>query len=243
MLRTTRYLAAVSAALTVLATTSVAAQATDTTRQDTARRPMLRDGARMNRGVAPRPGDRAGRSPGAMRFQGPRRGAGRGLEQGAPGMRAGMRRGGARMALLRGITLSPDQEKALRSSRARHLVAAKPFMVEMTSARADVQLARINGDQKALDAATARLQAARTRLDSLRSQRSPVSELRAVLTPDQQKLLDRNVSEMRDGRAQRGGVAPRDGMGPRGFRDDARPGRRPRAPLPPRPEGEEPTAR
>lgn len=203
MLKTTRYLAAVTAALTVLATTSVAAQVTDSTRQDTARRPMLRDGFRMNRGVAPRAGDRGGRQPGAMRFQGPGRGAGRDVAPGAPGMRSGMRRGGGAMPLLRGITLSTEQEKALRSSRARQLIATKPLMVEMTSARADAQLARLNGDQKALDAATARLQATRTKLDSLRAQRSPVSELRSVLTPEQQKLLDRNLSERGNRRAPR----------------------------------------
>jgi len=107
------------------------------------------------------------------------------------------------MPLLRGITLSTEQEKALRSSRARQLIATKPLMVEMTSARADAQLARLNGDQKALDAATARLQATRTKLDSLRAQRSPVSELRSVLTPEQQKLLDRNLSERGNRRAPR----------------------------------------
>lgn len=215
MLKTTRYLAAVSAALTVLATTSVAAQVTDSTRQDTLRRPMLRDGSRMNRGVAARAGDRGGRAPGAMRFQGPGRGARHGIAPGAPGMRAGMRagmqtgkqagmrRGGGAMPLLRGITLSTEQEKALRGTRAKQLIAAKPLMVEMTSARADAQLARLNGDQKALDAATARLQATRTKLDSLRAQRSPESELRSVLTPEQQKLLDRNISERRNRRAPR----------------------------------------
>jgi hypothetical protein len=56
MLRTTRHLAAWSAALTVLAATTVAAQVTDTTRSDSVRRPMMRGGMGANRGMSPRTG-------------------------------------------------------------------------------------------------------------------------------------------------------------------------------------------
>lgn len=240
MLRTTRHLAAWSAALTVLAATSVAAQVTDTTRADSTRRPMMRGGMGAPRAMAPRAGVRAERAPGAMRFQRPQ--AGRRFADGAPARAAGMRRAPGRMALLRGITLSTEQEKALRSAQAKHLQVSKPLMLEMTSARADARLARLNGDQKALDAATARMTATRTKLDSLRSSRSPASELRAVLTPDQQKLLDRNLSEMGN-RGPRGGLGAGDGMRPRGFRDGARPGRFRDVPPPRRPGAEEPEQR
>lgn len=153
-----------------------------------------------------------------------------------------MRRAPGRMALLRGITLSAEQEKALRGAQAKHLQVTKPLMLEMTSARADVQLARLNGDQKALDAATARMTAARSKLDSLRTSRAPASELRAVLTPDQQKLLDRNLSEMGN-RGPRGGLGTGEGMRPRGFRDSARPGRFRDVPPPRRPGADEPEQR
>ncbi len=139
-------------------------------------------------------------------------------------------RGGG--AMMRGITLSADQEKALRSSQSKHILATKPLMLEMMSARMDEQLARLNGDQKGLDAATARATTARTRLDSLRSQRSPTADLRAVLTPDQQKILDKNLAERgpmnrmgRDGGPMGPGRAGPSGM--RGFRDG---GMQPRPP-------------
>ncbi|HPV77001.1 MAG TPA: hypothetical protein PLX31_19000, partial [Gemmatimonadaceae bacterium] len=125
---------------------------------------------------------------------------------------------------LRGITLSTDQEKALRATQAKHLLETKPLMLEMLSARTDEQLARLNGDQKALDAASARMTATRTRLDTLRTKRSPIETLRSVLTPDQQKILDKNLAEgpqNRMGRAGQGGQGMRgfrDGAGPRGFR-------------------------
>lgn len=247
MLGTTRYLTAWSAALTVLAASAAAAQATDTTKSDTAwQRPMtqgmmrgtMRGGMAGEWGMAPRFGDMRERHPGAMRFQGPgahRRGD---FGPGAPGRGVGRRRSPGGAPLLRGITLSAEQQKALRSVQARHLLATKPFMMEMTSARVDMRLARINGDQKALDAATARMTAARTRLDSLRGNRAPASDLRAVLTPDQQKLLDRNLAELGNARGPRGGFGPGDGMRPRGFRDGGRPGRF--RDLPPRPGSEEP---
>jgi Spy/CpxP family protein refolding chaperone len=140
-------------------------------------------------------------------------------------------------SMMRGITLSTEQEKALRSAQARHILATKPLMLEMMSARTDEQLARLNGDQKGLDAASARVTAARTKLDSLRSQRSPTSDLRAVLTPDQQKLLDKNLTErgsmdrmgrpgpMGHGRGGPGRMGP---DGARGFRDGGMPPRAPR---------------
>ncbi|MCC6931111.1 MAG: hypothetical protein IT359_19120 [Gemmatimonadaceae bacterium] len=172
-------------------------------------------------------------------------------QPGAPGMRAPAMRVGERgpgpRALLRGITLSVEQEKSLRASQARKLLEAKPLRLEMLSAGTDQQLARLNGDQKALDVATARLTAARSRLDSLRSKRSPVEELRSVLTPDQQKILDKNLADapqggrafgpgrgmgrgMGGGLGTPGGMRFRDGAAPRGFRN---------APQPRRPTGEE----
>ncbi|MCC6770420.1 MAG: Spy/CpxP family protein refolding chaperone [Gemmatimonadaceae bacterium] len=132
-------------------------------------------------------------------------------------------------ALLRGITLSADQEKSLRANQSRHLQATKPLMLEMMSARTDEQLARLDGDQKALDAAKARRSASRARLDSLRGTRSSASELRAVLTPDQQTLFDRNRATAGVRRTDRRGAAdPRNSrtrVAPRPRRGMERPSR------------------
>lgn len=220
--RTLRQLAAGSAALLVLAAASAAAQTTDSTRTTPPDRPM-RGGMR---GMGPRMAPDAPQGPRAgmpgRRLRGSAEGR---FTPRAPGMGAAMRAGPGR-GLMRGITLSPDQERALRASQSRHLLATKPLLIEALSARTDVQLAQLNGDQRALDAANTRLAATRARLDSLRAGRSPVNDLRAVLTSDQQKLLDRNLSEGADrarawgmrgdaGRRERG-VRP--GMEPRGFR-------------------------
>lgn len=227
--------AACSAALFLLTVDAAGAQSADS-----ARRIAPRPGA--TREMAPERWERHRRSEGGefgpgrggMRFHRSRFGPD-GLGDGASGREAGMRFGaGLRAPLLRGIALSSDQEKALRGSESRHLATAKPLMIEMLSARTDEQLARLNGDQKALEQASARLGAARAKLDSLGSQRSPTRDLRALLSPEQQKILDKNLSQMGDDRGPgQGGWRDSGGRGammPRGFRDRMR-SRRPYSEL------------
>lgn len=102
---------------------------------------------------------------------------------------------GGRGGMLRGITLSDAQRKSLTAGRVKHLTSMKPLQVEMISARADAQIAQLNGDQKALDAANARLTSARDQMRKLMQDRSPTTDLRNVLTPDQQKIFDKNLSD------------------------------------------------
>jgi hypothetical protein len=247
MSRSFRILATWSLAVTVgVAVTTVTANAQST--DSTLRQPPGRGGVGPQRGMGPRSGAFGPRGfaddGGGFSDRGPRAGMrGRRLEGARDRFGTGARgMGAARRAragyLMRGITLSADQEKALRTNQARQITTTKPFMLELLSARTDQQLARLNGDQRALDAATARISTARTKLDSLREMRSPVEELRGILTPEQQKLLDRNLSEAAQ---QRGRLGPargdgegtrglRPGAGPRGFRD---------APFPPRRGGDD----
>ncbi|MEP7382066.1 MAG: hypothetical protein ABI910_10290 [Gemmatimonadota bacterium] len=230
MSRITRTLAACSAALTVLAASAAVAQSADSTRSSPppTRRGMMGPGGGMRDRMAPN--DSASpRRGGIMRDRMGRGGRGGSFAPGAPGRGAMMRSRGGAGALMRGITLSTDQEKALRSSQSKHIMASKPLMLEMMSARTDEQLARLNGDQKGLDAATARVTASRTKLDSLRRQRSPTTDLRAVLTPDQQKILDKNLAE-RGPKERMGRMGPgRPGNdGARGFRDGGKSPRGPR---------------
>lgn len=233
MSRTSRTLATCSVALTLLAASSAMAQTTDSTRTPPPppgpRRGMMGPGGGMRGQFGPPDGG----APdwGRMRGRMGRGDMGPGFGPGAPGRGAMMRGPGGNGALMRGITLSADQEKALRSSQAKHILATKPLMLEMMSARMDEQLARVNGDQKGLDAATARATTARTKLDSLRSQRDPTADLRSVLTPDQQKILDKNLAERgtmpRMGRG--GAMGPgRGGPDGRGFRDGGMAPRGPR---------------
>lgn len=228
------------AGVVATAASTAGAQSTDSTRTPPPAAPG-RMGMGPMRGMGPRAGaDAPWRADdpgpqGAMR--------GRRLDRtGArfgPGARAmGVARRARAAHLLRGITLSAEQTKALRANQARHVTAAKPLMLELLSARTDQQLARLNGDQKALDAASARISNARARLDSLRENRSPVEDLRAVLTPEQQKLLDRNLSEAAQGRR---GMGPAGGgaRGPGGLYPGFAPGGFRARPLPPRRGGDD----
>lgn len=222
-----RTLTACALMLTVGIAAPAFAQSTDTTR--TARPPM-REGM-MGPRAEMRSRMRSDNADGPRR-DAVRRDRGPGMRGGrdrAPGRGVGLRGPDGPRGLLRGITLSTDQEKALRANQARHLLSTKPLMLEMMSARTDEQLARLNGDQKALGAASARLSTSRTRLDSLRSTRSSTTELRAVLTPEQQTLLDRNLSSpgfRRSGpRGAAGSPGARSGRDPAPRRGIERPSR------------------
>ncbi len=241
MKRSTRHLGTLALGLTIMALDSLGAQTTDSTR--TPARASVRDST----GAGPRMGMR--RRTARPEAMGPRErdDYSSNWRRVSPDERVELGRGGfggrgpmtrpiamlrsrGPNPLLRGITLSTDQEKALRATHSNQLMQAKPLMMELLSARTDEQIARLNGDQKALDHARARLEANQTWLDSLRSKRSPTGDLRSVLTPDQVKILDRNLSEFPDRRARtmddrRPGMR---GMGPRRFRDGPPPPTRPR---------------
>ena len=100
--------------------------------------------------------------------------------------RGGMRGGGERMEqmLFNGITLSSTQQAQVDSIRARH--------------RSDMQGLdpRNNPDD---------------RQKMMQSMQSQMSEIRAVLTAEQQTIFDQNMQQMRDRRGQRGngGAPPR----------------------------------
>lgn len=106
-------------------------------------------------------------------------------DSGMRGMRGEGRRGmgGERMQamLFNGITLSAAQQSQVDSIRARHRAEAQGLDP------------RNNPDD---------------RQKMMQSMQAQMSEIRAVLTPDQQAVFDKNVQEMRDRRAQRGGGAP-----------------------------------
>ena len=203
-------LAALAAALSITSAGPLEAQSADSTR-------------------APRPRHQVGDSVGGAErdVHGPRM---RGMREGrgTRNMRGTRRdqamagregRGGMRRGLMRDITLSDAQQRALRSVQVKRMTEMKPLQLELMSARMDARIARLNGDQKALDAANARLASTRERVQKLAADREPMSELRAVLTPEQQKLLDRNLAESAQRRP--GSMRGAPGMqGMRGMRED-----------------------
>jgi Spy/CpxP family protein refolding chaperone len=106
---------------------------------------------------------------------------GRDGRRGGPGGPGGA--GRADQALLRGITLSTDQQQRVDSIRTRY------------RAQMDQMRQQQSGDRDA----------ARTQMRATMEKQQ--AEIRAVLTPDQQTQFDQNVAEMRT-RMQQGGGRP-----------------------------------
>jgi Spy/CpxP family protein refolding chaperone len=92
-------------------------------------------------------------------------------------------RGGGDQALLRGITLSADQQQRVDSIRARY--------------RGQMDQMRQGGGGGS---------GARTQMRTMMEQQQ--ADIRAVLGPDQQAQFDRNVAEMRSRSDQGGGGRP-----------------------------------
>jgi Spy/CpxP family protein refolding chaperone len=106
---------------------------------------------------------------------------GRDGRRGGPGGPGGA--GRADQALLRGITLSADQQQRVDSIRTRYRAQMDQMRQQQT------------GDRDA----------ARTQMRATMEKQQ--AEIRAVLTPDQQTQFDQNVAEMRN-RMQQGGGRP-----------------------------------
>ena len=134
------------------------------------------------------------------------------------------RRGGERM-LLKGIKLSADQKAKLKSVFEQDRTqrqANRPDSATMAQMRAAHQ----RGDTAAM---RAMMQSRRAQMEKNRDQH--IAQVRAILTPDQQKQLDANVAQMKQRMAKRdqngapGWGGHRGGQrGPRGNGQGLRPG-------------------
>ncbi len=160
---------------------------------------------------------------GALQAQAPAQGARRG--SGEHGQFEGRRGGGPERALLKGIKLSADQKAKLKTvfeqDRAQRQ-ANRPDSATI----AEIRAARQRGDTTA---ARAKMQQLRAQMEKNHEQR--IAQIRAILTPDQQKQFDANVAEMKQRMAQRekdggpGWGGHRGGQhGPRGNGQGFRPG-------------------
>ncbi len=106
-------------------------------------------------------------------------------QRGDPGGPGGRGRGGAGRAdamLLRGVTLSTDQQQRVDSIRTR-------YRTQMDQARQQ----NGSGDRSA----------ARGQMRTMMERQQ--AEIRAILRPDQQRVFDQNVTDMRSRRQQGGG--------------------------------------
>lgn len=113
-----------------------------------------------------------------------------------------------RGALFRGIQLTSAQRSQLQTIQGKYRPQVKSIRDQMRPAMQEARSARQRGDTTAARAAFDKTSGEREKLQSLRKQE--LADVRNVLTADQQKQFDKNMSEMKSkGREWRGGKAGR----------------------------------
>ena len=126
----------------------------------------------------------------------------------------------AQRQLFRGITLTDAQKTQLQTLRADGRTQTQALMKTARANRQAMRTARENGDTVALNTARHEARGDANRRIALRGQL--ITQVRGVLTPDQQKQFDTNRARLRHRatRAMRGrrGGAQRRGMMPAGPR-------------------------
>jgi Spy/CpxP family protein refolding chaperone len=125
-------------------------------------------------------------------------------------MRAGAR---VERGLFRGIKLSDAEKAKLKDINSKYATQAKALREQMKPAVQEARAARQKGDTAAARAAFAKNKPTFDKLAQLR--RSEQAEVRAALTPENQKLFDANVQQM---------AKRRDEM--KANRKDGKPGKR-----------------
>ena len=121
--------------------------------------------------------------------------------------------GEGRGGLLRGITLSDAERTRVKAIRAKYADEAKPLRESLRPAMQDVRAARQKRDSTAAKAAWDRTAGDRQKLQALMQRER--AEIRAALTPENQKMFDANAKTMEQrraewrekGRGERGGRA------------------------------------
>jgi Spy/CpxP family protein refolding chaperone len=132
-------------------------------------------------GAAAAQGGNAPRDTTAARAATPRRHHGEGPQQ-------------FQRALFKGIQPTSAQRDQLESIQKKYREQSRPIMEQMRPAMQEARSARQKGDTAAARAALSRTSSEREKLQALHKQE--LSEMRAVLTPEQAQQFDKNVSEM-----------------------------------------------
>lgn len=124
-----------------------------------------------------------------------------------------------RGGLLRGVTLNDAEKTRVKAVRAKYQDEAKTLRESLRPAMQDVRAARQKHDSVAVKAAWDRTAADRQKLQALMQRER--ADLRAALTPENQKVFDANAKAMEQRRAE----GRKHGKGERGGRAGLR-GRR-----------------
>jgi protein CpxP len=119
-------------------------------------------------------------------------------ERGDRGDRGMRRRGGPDGALLRGITLTDAQKTQLATLRESWRSEMQKNREQFSAAKKEARAARAQGDTAT---ARAKLTALRTQMTQQREQQ--IAAVRDILTAEQQKQFDANVSALKE-RGERG---------------------------------------
>lgn len=122
--------------------------------------------------------------------------------QGRAGKGRGMRgQMGPGRAVLRGVKPTDAQKAQIKAIHQKYQAQFKSIHEAMKPAIDEAKAARQRGDTAAARAAFAKTADSRQQAQALRAQE--IAEVRAVLTPDQQKTFDANVAQMK-ARGERG---------------------------------------
>jgi len=113
-----------------------------------------------------------------------RRGKGHGREAMGPGRSA-----------LRGVKPTDAQKAQIKAIHEKYQPQFKSFRDAMKPAMDEAKAARQRGDTAGVRAAFAKTADSRQQAQALRAQES--AEIRAILTPDQQKTFDANVAQIK----------------------------------------------
>jgi Spy/CpxP family protein refolding chaperone len=125
-------------------------------------------------------------------------------------------RGGPERMLLRGVTLTPEQQQRVRAINEKYQAEGRPLREALRPAMQDARSARQRGDSAAARKAWERTAEQRRGLTALQERR--VTEVRSVLTAEQQKQFDANRTAMQSRMQERrdqGGAPRPDGAGRR----------------------------
>jgi Spy/CpxP family protein refolding chaperone len=124
-----------------------------------------------------------------------------------------------RGGLLRGVTLSDAEKTRVKAIRAKYQDEAKTLRESLRPAMQDVRAARQKHDSVAVKAAWDRTVGDRQKLQALMQRER--AEIRAALSPENQKVFDANAKAMEQRRAEwkKNGKGERNGRaGRRGLR-------------------------
>jgi len=94
--------------------------------------------------------------------------------------------------LFRGVHLTADQRAKVSTIRDQYRTQAKPLFHQMRSAHRAIRDAKARSDSAGVTTARATIETVRTQFTSLHTQW--MSDVRGVLTPDQQTTFDKNAA-------------------------------------------------